>query len=123
MIAFTCSCNTPLHRHDSEAGAKTICPACGQEYLIPGLSSEEELAGQLLLSMEKDVAARAPIATGVDGAPDRSRAIRFSCPHCSAVIKASVAKAGTRVKCPKCKLTLEVPVARGKLLEDQPRPS
>jgi hypothetical protein len=47
----------------------------------------------------------------------RQMSIRFSCPHCKAVIKAKPTRAGAKVACPKCGLLLTVPVPQGKILD------
>jgi predicted Zn finger-like uncharacterized protein len=115
MIAFTCThCRTKLQRPDYLAGTPTVCDRCHQRLRTPvartGPDPEPFDAGQFLL--QADAPASRPKAAATSAA-----SLRFSCPHCQAVIKGKADKAGLRVKCPKCSLPCEVPLPKGQLLD------
>lgn len=114
MIVFFCMhCGTRLQRPDGQESQPSVCEQCGQRLQVPAAKRSEEGAfdaGAFLLQGEPPLSKTTPQS-------DAPPVLKFSCPHCQAVIRSDASKAGMRVKCSKCSLPCEVPLPRGHLLD------
>jgi len=133
-IRFNCpSCQAKLSVPDDKVGVKAPCPKCGQRLQVPRPAppppADRTLLGELDAtdpmptsaqfnrSLDAAVAARGP-ANIITDAPVSSGQIQFTCPFCSASVKAADSQRNKNSRCPKCKEPIRVPDTDGGLAGD-----
>jgi transcription elongation factor Elf1 len=92
MIRFNCpSCKATLQARPEQACTPIICGGCGEKILVPN---------------------PIPPTTALKESPGATSGgrLKFSCPTCQTVYKASLDKAGKKTNCRRCGQRLEIPV-------------